>query len=146
MTYSNPRAALSQYKQSSLQTEVSAASPHRLIQMLMAGVLEKIAAARGHMERGETREKGRNIGWAVSIISSLHQSLDFEQGGEIAANLEALYDYMNRRLTQANLWNSVEMLDEVADLMRDIKSGWDDIPPDYHYRTALRGGASFVTA
>ncbi|SFD92900.1 flagellar protein FliS [Thiohalospira halophila DSM 15071] len=146
MTYSNPRAALSQYKQSSLQTEVSAASPHRLIQMLMGGVLEKIATARGHMERGDTQEKGRNIGWAISIISSLHQSLDFEQGGEIAGNLEALYDYMIRQLTQANLSNSIEKLDEVADLMRDIKAGWDEIPASYHHRTANSAGASYVTA
>lgn len=146
MTYSNPRAALSQYKSSSLEAEVAAASPHRLIQMLMEGALEKIAIAKGHMERGEIPEKGRHIGWAISIVTSLRQSLNFEQGGDIAANLEALYDYMEWRLVRANLHNDPGMLDEVADLLRDIKSGWDGIPSEYHYWTARSSGSSYVTA
>ena len=130
MTYTNPRAALAQYGQSSLQSEVAAASPHRLIQLLMEGALEKIAKSRGFLQRGEIAEKGRHIGWAVSIIDSLRASLDHDQGGELAGNLEALYDYMERRLVQANAQNSEEMLEEVADLLRDIKSAWDDLPTE----------------
>mgnify|MGYP006274920123 CR=1 FL=1 len=140
MTYNNPRNALAQYGQSSLQSEVAAASPHRLIQMLLEGALEKIAKAKGYLQRGEVAEKGRHIGWALSIVSSLRSSLDFEKGGEIAANLEALYDYMERQLTLANARNSEEMLDEVADLLRDIKSAWDEIPSEHHYQGASHSG------
>jgi flagellar protein FliS len=147
MTYTNPRAALAQYGQSSLQSEVAAASPHRLIQLLMEGALEKIAKSKGFLQRGEVAEKGRHIGWAVSIIDSLRTSLDHDQGGELAGNLEALYDYMERRLVQANAQNNEEILDEVADLLRDIKSAWDELPADVRTSGARNEGpVAYVSA
>jgi flagellar protein FliS len=57
----------------------------------------------------------------------LRSSLDMNAGGEIARNLEDLYDYMERRLTAANVESSVEMLDEVASLLKQIKEAWDAI-------------------
>ncbi len=130
MTYSNPRAALAQYGQASTQSAVTTASPHRLIQMLMEGALEKIARAKGHMQRGEIAEKGRHVGWAISIIDGLRTSLDHDAGGEMAANLEQLYDYMSRRLVEANARNSTDYLDEVTELLRGIKSAWDELPQE----------------
>lgn len=66
--------------------------------MLMAGALDKIATAKGHMLHENMSEKGRHISWAISIISGLQSSLDMESGGEVSANLDNLYDYMVRRL------------------------------------------------
>ena len=127
MTYGS---GLDQYRKVSAQSEVEFADPHRLIQMLMEGALEKIAKAKTYMQHDETEEKGRHVSWAISIIDGLRMSLDMEKGGEIAANLDALYDYMNRRLVQANAENNPSYLDEVASLMKEIKSGWDAIPEE----------------
>ena len=127
MSFANVRNALNQYSQTAVQTGIESASPHRLIQMLMEGALGKIAVAKGHMERSEIRDKGQQIGCAISIIEGLKLSLDHEKGGEIARNLEDLYIYMGRRLVEANRINDTSVLDEVSDLLRQIKEAWDAI-------------------
>ncbi|UUD64970.1 flagellar export chaperone FliS [Pseudomonas seleniipraecipitans] len=123
----NAMAAMRQYQNVNTQAQAADASPHRLIQMLMEGGLTRLAQARGAMERGQFALKGELIGKAIGIIGGLREGLNLEQGGELAQNLDSLYDYMNRRLLEANLKNSVEPLDEVAHLLRDIKTGWDAI-------------------
>lgn len=126
------RSALKEYGKVSVQSGASYASPHRLISMLLDGALEKISSAKGYMQRGEIASKGNYISWAISIIEGLRLSLDAEKGGELAENLNNLYDYMARRLVEANLSNSQEMLDEVADLLGTIKSAWAEIPTELH--------------
>jgi len=126
----NQRSALLQYNQVRAHVQTEGASPHRLIQILMEGALEKIRAAKGLIERRDIPEKIRNINWALSLIDGLRHSLDMENGGEIARNLESLYDYMQRRLIVANAENDPSILDEVVGLMLEIKSAWDAVP-DY---------------
>lgn len=121
-------SAVRQYNQVGVSSSVESADPHRLIQMLMAGALEKITTAKGHMERGEVAQKGGQISWAISIIDGLRASLDLESGGEIAQNLDDLYDYMTRRLARANVENDPVLLDEVISLMKSIKASWDQLP------------------
>ena len=128
MNYSQNSKGASQYKQVGAQSGVESATPHRLIQMLLEGALEKINLAKGYMQRGDTAMKGTHISWAISIIDGLRMSLDKDAGGEIAANLDSLYDYMGRRLVEANLRNDIKMLDEVSGLLIEIKSAWDVIP------------------
>ncbi len=130
MNYANNHAAMNKYAQVGNQSTAAFANPHRLIQMLMEGALEKISKAKGFMKNDEIAKKGEHISWAISIIEGLRVSLDHSQGGQVSENLESLYVYMNSRLTQANLKNSLEMLDEVTALLIDIKSGWDAIPQD----------------
>ncbi len=127
MSFAGVRNALDQYSQNAVQTGIESASPHRLIQMLLEGVLGKIAAAKGHMERGEIQPKGEKIGSAISIIEGLKASLDKDKGGEIAQNLDDLYIYMERRLIEANRSNDTSLLDEVSDLLKQIKEAWDAI-------------------
>ncbi len=121
-------SALQQYRNVGAQTGVEAATPHRLIQMLLEGALEKINLAKGYMQRGNISEKGSHISWAISIIDGLRMSLDKSAGGEIAENLDALYEYMGRRLAEANLKDDEAMLDEVCSLLMEIKSAWDAVP------------------
>ncbi len=128
MTYSNKGQPVNQYRQVGAQSEIMDADPHRLIQMLMEGALDKIAAAKGFMMRGVVADKGLQISFAISIIDGLRMSLDKELGGDIAANLDALYDYMGRRLLAANVENNPAYLDEVASLIKEVKSAWDAIP------------------
>lgn len=145
MSYSKS-GAMNKYGQDSLQADVAYASPHRLIQMLLDGALEKIAIAKGHMTRGEIQPKGQMIGWAISIIGGLRASLDMSAGGDIAHNLNDLYDYMGRRLLHANLKNDAAALDEVVVLLREIKSAWDAIPKEVQQAHAqAKSGAAAKT-
>ncbi len=123
----NAMAAMRQYQSVNTQAQAVDASPHRLIQMLMEGGLTRLAQARGAMEREQYALKGELIGKAIGIIGGLRAGLDLQQGGELAENLDNLYDYMVRRLSEANLKNSSEPLDEVAELLRNVKTGWDAI-------------------
>lgn len=128
MAKSRVNSALSQYKSVSVSSGVESATPHRLVQMLMEGALDKMAAAKGHMLRNELADKGRFISWAISIISGLQSSLDMEAGGELSRNLDDLYDYMVRRLGEAGAKNDPTILDEVSSLLLEVKSAWDVIP------------------
>jgi len=122
------RAPVEQYNTINVTSSVEVADSHRLIQMLMQGTLEKIAIAKGCMERKEIANKGVHITWAISIIEGLRASLNMEEGGEIAQNLENVYEYMIRCLLQANLENDITLLDEVSNLLITIKSAWDNLP------------------
>ncbi len=93
----------------------------------MEGGLSRLAQARGAMERGQVAMKGELIGKAIGIIGGLREGLDLERGGEVAANLDRLYEYMISRLFEANLHNSVAPLEEITGLLRNVKNGWDAI-------------------
>jgi flagellar secretion chaperone FliS len=123
-------SSLAAYQSAAAHGGVAAADPHRLIVMLMDGALERISTARGCIVRGDTAEKARLLNRAVSIIGELRSSLDMQRGGQIAANLGELYDYMCRRLLKATSDNRVEMLDEVTKLLHEIRSAWIGIAPE----------------
>ncbi|HEV8329974.1 MAG TPA: flagellar export chaperone FliS [Steroidobacteraceae bacterium] len=130
-----PHAAkLAAYSSAQAHGGVAAADPHRLIVMLMDGALERISTARGCMTRGDMTEKARLLNRAVSIIGELRNSLDLKAGGQLAANLGELYDYMGRRLLKAMADNRVEMLDEVSKLLHDIRAAWVAIPAEARAR------------
>ena len=120
-------AAAQEYQRISNTSAVEDASPHRVIQLLMERALTKIAVARGHMDRESVAEKGRHIGDAVDIIALLQASLNDKPDRKLAGNFDALYDYMIRRLVEANLNDNAALLDEVAALMRELKEAWDAI-------------------
>ena len=120
-------SALNSYSDYGYNSEIEYADPHRLIQMLFEGALKRIAFAKGAMQRKQIAEKGRFISQTIEIVGGLRASLDTENGGDIAVNLDSLYDYIGRRLVTANLKNSEEMLDEVAGLLVDVKTAWDAI-------------------
>lgn len=130
--------ALNQYKKVGVQGGIEAATPHRLIQMLMDGALERISIAKGFINTKEIARKGECIGSAIAIIDGLSTSLDKQAGGEIAVNLEALYDYMKRRLVEANSKNDISILDEVIALLVEVKTGWDAIPAEFRVPGAVK--------
>ncbi|MBC3934911.1 flagellar export chaperone FliS [Undibacterium rugosum] len=118
------------YTKIGVETGVIAASPHKLIVMLFEGAIVAINNAQVQMQSGDIAAKGKSISKAISIIDNgLRASLDKRVGGEIALNLDALYEYMTRQLLLANLNNSEDALIEVSKLLRDLKSAWDAIAP-----------------
>ena len=129
----NASTALEAYKATKTQTSIEEASPHKLVAMLLDGALERISLAQGALERGEIASKCEAVSETISIVDSLRVSLDSVAGERVADNLEQLYDYMMRRLVEANHTNDSAMLGEVSALLRDIKGAWDTIPSDLHH-------------
>jgi len=129
MNSARASGAMQSYHNVGAETAVTDADPHHLIQLLLQGVLDRVATAKGHMQRDEVGPKGECIGKAISIIGGLRAALDFEQGGEIARNLGDLYNYMEYGLLEANLSNDPAKLDEVARLLGEIRGAWDAIGP-----------------
>lgn len=123
----NPMLALRQYQKIGAQAQTSEASPHRLVQMLMEGGLDRIAQAKGAMERNDIANKGVLIGKAIGIVGGLREGLDLENQAESVTELDGLYTYMMQRLAEANAKTDPKILDEVADLLRTVKEGWDAI-------------------
>lgn len=118
------------YAKVGLETGVESASPHKLIVMLYDGALVSVLSALTHMKAGNIAAKGTAISKAITIIDNgLRAALDKKAGGEIAAGLESLYEYMSARLLQANLNNQPELLEEVHKLLSDLREAWNAIAP-----------------
>lgn len=130
------RGSLQAYKKVSIDSQLSAASPHKVIQMLMAGAIERLIQGKAAMLQGDVAVKGERLGKALDIIISLRTCLSMDEGGEIASNLDALYDFMIRQISEANRDNLEAPINDVIDILREIKSAWDQIPAEYHNITA----------
>jgi flagellar protein FliS len=116
------------YAQVGVQTGVAAATPHRLIEMLFDGALVAIRQARDAMGVRDFAGKGAAVSRAIDIIENgLRASLDRAAGGELASQLDNLYNYMTARLLDASVHNRIEPLDEVARLLGEIRGAWASI-------------------
>lgn len=126
--YANSRNAAHAYANVGLETDVIAASPHHLIVMLYEGAELAVRMAIMHMNAGDNASKSAAISKASSIIlDGLSAALDPHQGGDIAQQLGALYDYMNQRLMLAHLNNQPAPLEEVLGLLRELRQAWQQI-------------------
>lgn len=124
----NATSALKSYAKVGVETGVIAADPHKLISMLYQGALLAIANAKNAMLRKDIPGKGESISKAILIIDEgLKASLNKDVGGELAHNLDSLYDYMNSRLLIANLKNDMDALNEVAQLLNELNGAWESI-------------------
>ena len=135
------------YASVGLETGVAAASPHKLIVMLFDGALTSLTIALTEMHAKNIAAKGRAISKAIRIIEEgLRASLDKSQGGEIAGSLDSLYEFISRRLVQANLENKPEHIQEAQRLLGELRGAWLAIDPEAAARqahaTALQGSAA----
>ena len=121
-------SGLTSYRSVTAYGGLADANPYQVIQLMLDVVLTRVSEACGHMERGEVAAKGEKISKALGIIEALMLGLDKERGGDLAVNLERLYDYAARTLLKANVENRSDLLKEVVALLREIKLGWDAIP------------------
>jgi len=116
------------YKRVGVETGVTNADPHQLIHMLFDGLQAALSESRAAMQRGDVATKVKQINKAVRILDEgLKSPLNLEEGGEVAANLFALYDYCTLRLVQSNAKNDVAGIDEVLRLIAPIASSWQQI-------------------
>lgn len=125
------KTGIQAYAQVGVESAVMSASPHQLVVMLFDGALSAIKKAAILMEQGDIPGKGLALSKAINIITNgLRAGLNHEAGGEIAANLDDLYDYMTRRLLQANLHNDIDAIEEVERLLTNIADAWKEIGPN----------------
>jgi flagellar protein FliS len=116
------------YARIGVESGILSASPHQRIVMLFDGYQTSIRVARLHLKAGNIAEKGKAITKAINIVSQgLRASLDHEQGGEIAEQLDQLYDYTVRLLLRANLNNDEAALITAGELLENIATAWSTI-------------------
>jgi len=133
-------AKVKNYQKEALKTRVAGADRYEIIQMLMAGAVEKMVFSKVAIEKKQLEAKAEHISKASAILEALRGCLDFEVGGEVTENLYALYSYMIDRLLDASLQNDPLIIDEVINLLKEIKSAWDAIPQDVRQQTLSKNG------
>ncbi len=126
---------LKAYRRTSLEAELSVATPHRVIQMLFNGLLERLSQAKGAIERKDYEYKADRITKALGIIDGLQGALERKENPELSDKMYALYDYMKLQLTQASSSLDASPIDEVMKLLMPIKQAWDNIPEDVKTKT-----------
>ncbi|QDY42272.1 flagellar export chaperone FliS [Candidatus Pantoea soli] len=125
------KAGIQAYAQVGVESAVLSASPHQLVVLLFDGALSAMKKATILMEQGDIPGKGQALSKAINIITNgLRAGLNHEAGGDIAANLDNLYEYMTRRLLEANLRNDPEAIAEVDRLLSNIADAWKQIGPN----------------
>jgi flagellar protein FliS len=107
-----------------LESRVLSAGPIELVRLLYQAATDALREARRHLEAGQVRERSRAISKGSEVLLELMAALDFERGGEIAQRLAQLYDYMLRRLTEANFKQTDAPLAEVLGLLTTLDEGW----------------------
>jgi flagellar protein FliS len=131
MTNAYMRQASAMYQQTSIAGQVESADSHKLIAMLLDGAIDRIGQARAHLRHGNVPAKGAMVTKAVAIVSELRASLNHEAGGTLAGRLDALYDYINRRLLFAQLNSDDRALAECIGLLEPVRQGWNGIRDAY---------------
>ncbi len=131
--------AISSYQRVGVESGVACADSHKLILMLFEGSISALNRAKQEIQHNNIAAKGEMISKAISIIDNgLKASLDISAGGEIANNLQALYDYMTKQLLSANVQSNIEIISEVIDLLSQLQEAWKSIgykehtKPDAH--------------
>jgi flagellar secretion chaperone FliS len=121
---------LAAYQSVSVHGNVAAADPHRLVLMLMDGVMERMAIARACIEQQDIARKAKLLHSCVTLLAELRGSLNIARGGELARNLSELYDYMMRQLMRGNAEDKAEYIKEVTSLLSEVREAWIAIGPE----------------
>lgn len=122
---------LKQYQDVNIKATLATASPHKQIDMLFEGCLKFLVNAKVAIENNDIENRTLYCNKVNDILFALRDYLDFEGGGEIAKNLDALYDYMLRKVSEANSKNSVSACDEVMNLIVEVRTGWQSMPLEH---------------
>ena len=112
-----------------LERQASTVTPHKLIDLMLEGAIERVEQAKQTLGDGEHDEAGMLISKAVGIVGGLKDSLDLAGGGDIASNLDNLYEYITTRLCAADADTGDAILFETGQLLQEVKSGWQGITP-----------------
>ena len=115
------------YRQQQVQHEVEQASPVRLVVLLYDKAMSLLRQAVLHIDRHKVKAKGEALNRVVEIIGELTAVLNGEEGGVVAQNLDAMYEFMIRSVTLANLNNDPQPLDGVLRVLEELRKGWQEL-------------------
>lgn len=125
------RGSMKAYKSVALDSQKTIASPYQVVKMLLTGVLERLVKARIAIENKNHEQRSELISSTLLILAELRMSLDHEAGGEIADNLDKLYEFIMGELVEANSKNDIEKVEAASRILREIKDAWDNIPLEF---------------
>ena len=108
-------------------TSVQSSSPLELVVLLYDGALRHLVAARDAIGRNDLVARRDAFSKAMAIVTELQSTLNVEQGGQVAASLDALYTYMTGRLVDATVKKEAAAIDEVERLLRSLRDAWAQI-------------------
>ena len=111
-------------------TKTDTKDPHELVKLLFEGLTDRIALARSALAKEDREGRAEAVTKAQKILFGLRDSLDFKTGGELATNLDSLYEYSIRRLIKAHAREDDSIFKEVMDLMVMIRDAWKQIPTE----------------
>jgi len=117
------------------RTGVMTADPKKLVLMCYEEAIRNLKIARAKYVSCEYEEKARALIKAQDFICALNSSLDLEKGGEIAANLQALYNYIMHRVTESDLKRDLKSIDHIIGILAELKSAWEEILNGHHKDT-----------
>jgi len=125
---------LDEYRSVNNQSSVMDADNHQLITLLFDKVIESLVISKTHISNQSYDKKSNVINKAIEVIGALREFLDMEQGGDVALRLEQLYEWSERTLFAANIENSLEKVEQVEHVVREIREGWlgirDQVEPN----------------
>lgn len=127
----NALSAMAQYRQMNSQA-AQYASPHQLILLLYNGAIESLSVAAGAIDKKDIELRGKHITRTISIVNGLRDMLDMHTGGEVAENLYSLYSYMAKEVFNAGFHNDLDTLENIRQMLMDIRGSWEKIPIDMH--------------
>jgi flagellar protein FliS len=123
-----PRRALQLYEQVGYQATVEFADQHALVSLLFRALLQALSDTERHMQATDLAAKSQTVTKAHDILGGLRATLDFERGGELASDLDAIYDYCSRLLLKAHAANNPEGLREARRLLGTLEAAWQQVP------------------
>ncbi|MEA1988101.1 MAG: flagellar export chaperone FliS [Pseudomonadota bacterium] len=119
-----------QYANNYVETAVSEASPHKLVEMLYEGVLKHLNLTKVFIDQKNFEKKSEHVNKALSILNALRAGVDLEKGKEVGGNLYDLYDYCYRRVFEASSQNNSDMVDEVIEHIKALDDAWKQMPEE----------------
>jgi flagellar protein FliS len=113
------------YQQVNLDAQAASATPHQLVLMLIDGLLDELVRVKGHISAKRLAEKGAGINKCMNILIGLDSALDMDNGGEVAANLHDLYDFVQTELFRASVNNDNARIETAEQIITTIREGWE---------------------
>ena len=116
------------YQKTTVNAEISVADPYYVTKLLYQGLFERLAQAKGAIERGDLALKAKKLSTATAILENLRSTLDFSQSKSIAQGLYDIYSYMIDQVAEASLNLMTQPIDNAIRALMPIKNAWDSIP------------------
>ena len=116
------------YQKTTVNAEISVADPYYVTKLLYQGLFERLAQAKGAIERGDLALKAKKLSTATAILENFRSTLDFSQSKSIAQGLYDIYSYMIDQVAEASLNLMTQPIDNAIRALMPIKKAWDSIP------------------